>query len=282
MTSLLDQFTSKDLQFTGNKQKPFLQRYVWAFKKCFPNHLSHDNRRGQLKPEHEYRKALYDTYNYQLSHMETLIEALKFFDVAEPDVNGLQVIDIGAGACTTRFAMAQHWPEMQRHIDYIAIEINDGMQSLGCSLSKIFGWSSTFYLKDIKELPPTNFSATRRHLITLSYVVGQKSVTDSHIKAWGETIKNLANTLDKPVEVLMTTARGFSSGWHKLYRYLSRENELEITKKNTKPTELKLVHRYPTGHQSPTFLKNPGSRLNVEMDFWTVTAINTEQRSRSQ
>ena len=212
MSSLLDQLTQDDLKITRDQKRSLLQRYVFIFKKCFPDHLDRDNRRGQLNPDHDYNKALTDTYNYQRSHLETFKKALEDFNIQKPDAEGLRVIDIGAGACTTRFALAEHWPKMLRHIDYIAIEPNLSMQVLGKELSQIFGLPSPYYLGDITEIPLEYLTTSKRYLITLSYVVGQNSVTTKHISAWGDTIKKLTYLLDRPVEVLMTTAKGFNSG----------------------------------------------------------------------
>ncbi len=186
-------------------------------------------RHGQLSPSDELTAALEDTYNYQKSHIDTFVRALDLFKVREPDADGLQVIDIGAGACTTRFAMEQHWPQTLQYIDYKPIEPNNGMRHLGEQLSTIFGWDSPSYLQDIQEITPAYSPVAKRCLITMSYVIGQNTFTDHDIWKLSKFIKETINKLWlPPVEILITTATTAKSkeNWNDLFLHFKHDKKL--------------------------------------------------------
>ena len=171
------------------------------------NAAGFSNRRGQLAPDDPDSYALYDTFRYQRGHPDVFYEAYtKALHAPPKKGERLLVVDIGAGAATVAVALGEALERSERQrVDYLAFDPNPMMRKLGKQILKHLGagFRSAKYIKSLEDL---DFTGINRLLFTFSYVAHQDTVAPADKARWASAVKRAVAEVDRPVELIYTTA----------------------------------------------------------------------------
>jgi len=241
---------------------------------------SRRRRRGNLGPAADALDALSDVYNYQRSHIDAFVAALNMMSgrVQVP----LTVVDLGAGACTVAFAIAEHFGLRENELQYWPVEPNREMRDLGSLLLRESGgrlsWKEP--VASIDELSENfrfeHVEDQRNILVSLSYVVHQPTVTAEDLSTWASFISDWAVYQGQQVSVLSTTANSPDSGFRSRDRRPLLKEALRergcIVHERIHTCRVDRKHPLPSGGWQ---VRSPGRTpdwQNVEVCFWLVNS----------
>ena len=229
------------------------------------------DRHGQLMPDDPDSYALYDTYNYQRGHVDVFYEAYRQAPHTPPEKGeNLLVVDIGAGAATVAVALGKAFKRRERErVDYRAFDTHPEMQQLGKRILRHLGagFNSAEYVASLEDV---DFADADRVLFTFSYVAHQYAVDRIHILQWALLIRRAVVEVERPVELIYTTAT-LSDGAHlTLEQLLAHANILG--EQNLMNVQVPMRYPQPTPSDGQISWKEYSRRWQVQAGHWTLSA----------
>ncbi|WP_419925861.1 hypothetical protein [Candidatus Poriferisocius sp.] len=144
------------------------------------------------------------------------------------------------------------------------------MQKLGRRILKHLnaGFNSAEYIKSLEDV---DFTDIDRLLFSLSYVVHQKAVAPAHIEGWARVIKRAVIEVDRPVELIYTTAANLEGGAHIHLKQMLKEAKIHG---KPRPVGVQVRRRFPESVSSDgRMLWEVQSRVwDVEAEHWILSA----------
>ena len=222
------------------------------------------NRRGRLAPDDPVSYALHDSFKYQPGHADVFRAVYEKAPHSPPRKGErLLVVDIGAGAATVAVALGKTLDRKERQrVDYLAFDPHPTMQRLGTKILEHLdaGFRSANYIKSLTDL---DFMGIDRLLFTFSYVAHQKAVDTAHVFQWALLIRRAVVELQRPVELIYTTA-DLSGDVLLDLRQMLKQAKIRVKHNRVR---VKVHRRYP----APT--SNDGRiRWDKQTDLWDVRA----------
>ena len=222
------------------------------------------NRRGRLAPDDPDSYAVHDSFTYQRGHAEVFSAVYKKASHSPPKTGErLLVVDIGAGAATVAVALAKTLDQNERlRVDYWAFDPHPMMQKLGTEILEHLdaGFRSANYIKSLTDL---DFLGIDRLLFTFSYVAHQNAVDTAHKLQWVSFIMRAVIEVERPVELIYTTADISGNALLDLRQMLK---QAKIRVKHNR-VRVKVHRRFPAATSSDGRI-----RWDKQTDLWNVRA----------